>query len=106
MPAHPGPHHRRPTRPLTERELSTLADLERRLTATRSDLRIGRRCRRIAASLAGSLVVVVALVAAGALLGPAGIALGTAALITGILGMILRDLMRSGMQQHRPRQGG
>lgn len=99
MRPHPGPHHDRPARPLTARELTALDDLEIRLAATRSGLGTGRSWSRGAATVAGALLVVVVLVAAGALLGPAGIALGATALVTTLCGMVLHDLMRSGLQQ-------
>jgi hypothetical protein len=99
MPAHPGPHHH-PARPLSPGEQAALVDLEGRLAATRSwRFPIAEYFGRIVATLAAALVVVTVLVAAGALLGPAGIALGTTGLVTVLLGMVLRDLMASGMQR-------
>jgi hypothetical protein len=97
MPAHPGPHHHS-ARPLSPREQAALVDLESRLAATRSwRFSIAEHVGRAVATLAAAVVVVAVLVGAGALLGPAGIALGTTALVTILLGMVLRDLMTSGM---------
>jgi hypothetical protein len=49
--------------------------------------------------VSAAVLVVLALVTAGALLGPVGMALGLTALAMTLLGMVLHDLPRSGAQR-------
>ncbi|MEJ2871469.1 hypothetical protein WCD74_27165 [Actinomycetospora sp. OC33-EN08] len=94
MRSHPGPHHDRPARPLTARELTALDDLEIRLAVTRSGLRSETSWSRAAATTATALLVVLVLVAVGALTGPAGVVLVGAVLVIAVCGSAVYDLLR------------